>query len=192
MIIAVFPKLMMLKQNLHERLFGFARDKRGVSAVEFALILPLMLTLYFGAVEVSQGVMADRKVKLTARTVADLVSQVATIDNSGVDAALGAATAVLSPFPVINAKVTVSVVSIDNKGIAKIVWSRNNKGESACGTVTVPESLKVPGTSLVRGEVTYDYTPVASYIVSPMKLSDQIFMRPRLSETVTKSGSVCS
>lgn len=170
------------------RLTSFPRDKRGVSAVEFALILPLMLTLYFGAVELSQGVMADRKVKLTARTVADLVSQVATIDNAGVDAALGAATAVMAPFSVANAKVTVSVVSIDNKGSAKITWSRTNKGtaHSAGASVTVPEALKVPGTSLVWGEATYDYTPVASYIMKPMALSEQIFMRPRLSETVTK------
>ena len=51
-------------------------DERGVSAVEFAMLLPLMLTLYLGAVEISQGIGADRKVTLTARTVADLVSQV--------------------------------------------------------------------------------------------------------------------
>jgi len=49
-----------------------ARDERGVSAVEFAMLLPLMLTLYLGAVEISQGIAADRKVTLVSRTVADL------------------------------------------------------------------------------------------------------------------------
>ena len=33
-----------------------ASDQRGVSAVEFAMLLPLMLSLYLGGVEVSQGV----------------------------------------------------------------------------------------------------------------------------------------
>ena len=40
----------------HQRLVRFARDRRGVSAVEFAMLLPLMLTLYLGTVEISQGV----------------------------------------------------------------------------------------------------------------------------------------
>ena len=44
-----------------------ARDRRGVSAVEFALVAPLMIGLYLGCVEISDGVAADRKVTLTAR-----------------------------------------------------------------------------------------------------------------------------
>src|SRR5205085_2933884 len=78
----------------------FAKDERGVSAVEFAMILPLMLTLYLGGVEVSQGVSIDRKVTLTARTVTDLVSQVSSIDVTGTSAVLGAAASVLAPYPV--------------------------------------------------------------------------------------------
>ena len=60
----------------------FAQDRRGVSAVEFAMLLPLMLTLYLGTVEISQGVGIDRKVTLTTRTVADLASQVSSINNA--------------------------------------------------------------------------------------------------------------
>ena len=41
---------------LVRRLVDFLADRRGLSAVEFALLLPLMLTLYLGGVEVSNGV----------------------------------------------------------------------------------------------------------------------------------------
>ena len=34
--------------RLPHALAGFARDQRGVSAVEFAMLLPLMITLYLG------------------------------------------------------------------------------------------------------------------------------------------------
>ena len=68
--------------SIERRLRRLIGDERGVSAVEFAMLLPLMLTLYLGAVEVSQGIGADRKVTLTARTIADLVSQVSSIGNS--------------------------------------------------------------------------------------------------------------
>ena len=45
-----------------QRFLGLARDQRGISVVEFALLLPLMVTLYLGVVEISQGISADRKV----------------------------------------------------------------------------------------------------------------------------------
>ena len=83
------------------RRFGrLASDERGVSAVEFALLLPLMLTLYLGTVEVSQGIAADRKVTLTARTVADLVAQVSSINNTDMTNSLNAAAAVIAPYSV--------------------------------------------------------------------------------------------
>ncbi len=58
------------------------RDERGVSAVEFAMLLPLMITLYLGGVEVSQGIAVDRKVTLVARSLGDLVAQSTTVTNS--------------------------------------------------------------------------------------------------------------
>ncbi len=170
-------------------LSDFAKDKRGVSAVEFAMLLPLMLTLYLGGVEVSQGVSIDRKVTLTARTVADLVAQVASIDTAGVNASLGASAAILAPYPDANAKITVSVVTIDANGNAKVAWSaaKNGTARGAGSAVTLPAALKVPSTSLVWGETSYNYTPSIGYVVTgTMTLTDQIFMRPRLSDTVTK------
>jgi Flp pilus assembly protein TadG len=171
------------------RLSDFAKDKRGVSAVEFAMVLPLMLTLYLGGVELSQGVSIDRKVTLTARTVADLVAQVSSIDTNGINAALGAATAIMAPYPDKDVKVTVSVVEIDKNGNAKVKWSgtKNGTARAVGSSVTVPAALNTPSTSLVWGEATYKFQPSIGYVVTgAMNLTDQIYMRPRLSETVTK------
>ncbi len=182
----------LMPQWLSRRLSRFAQDDRGVSAIEFALILPLMVALYFGCVEASQGVAIDRKVTLTARTVADLVAQVSTIDTAGIDAALGASTTILAPYSTANAIVTVSVVNIDKNGDAKVVWTRSTNGatvRSPGQSVNVPDALRTPNTSLVWGETSYNFTPTLTYVMTgPMTLSDQIFMRPRLSETVTKTG----
>jgi Flp pilus assembly protein TadG len=179
----------MLAGPVTRRLSDFAKDKRGVSAVEFAMLLPLMLTLYLGGVEVSQGISIDRKVTLTARTVADLVAQVSSIDTAGVNAALGAATAVMAPYPDSKAKVTVSVVDIDANGNAKVKWSSTKNGTARAigSSVTLPAALNVPSSSLVWGEASYDYQPSIGYVVTgSMNLTDQIFMRPRLSETIQK------
>ena len=115
------------------RLVRLAKDERGVSAVEFAMLLPLMMTLFFGGVEVSQGVSIDRKVTLTARTVTDLVSQVASINNAGMNGVLQAATAVLSPYPTNNAKVTVSVLKIDANSKVTVDWSDTLNGTARQG-----------------------------------------------------------
>jgi Flp pilus assembly protein TadG len=177
-----------------DQIIRLARDQRGVSAVEFALILPLMLTLYLGGVEVSQGVSIDRKVTLTARTVADLTSQVASINNAGVASVLGASSAILSPFPATNAKITVSVLKIDANSKVTVTWSDTLNGtaiHSAGDTITtVPSALVVANTTLVWGEVTYTYKPVIGYVLTgTMDLKDQIFMRPRLSDTITRTAS---
>lgn len=166
----------------------FAKDEGGVSAVEFAMILPLMLTLYLGGVEVSQGVSIDRKVTLAARTVADLVSQVSSIDVTGTKAVLEASTAILAPYPVDKAQVTVSLIKIDANSNMSISWSETKGGTKRTSVPggTVPSALIVPNTSLVWGEVTYAYTPVVGYTMTgTLNLKDKIFMRPRLSDTIT-------
>ncbi len=179
----------MLARLIKRRLTEFADDRRGVSAVEFAMLLPLMLTLFLGGVEVSQGISIDRKVTLTARTVADLVAQVSSIDTTGINAALGAATAIMAPFPDKDAKVTVSVVDVDANGNAKVKWSSSKNGTARAvgSSVSLPAALNIPSTSLVWGEAAYTYQPSIGYVVTgSMNLTDQIYMRPRLSETVTK------
>jgi Flp pilus assembly protein TadG len=170
----------------------FARDERGVSAVEFAMLLPLMTTLYLGGVEVSQGVSIDRKVTLTARTVTDLTSQVSSVNNSGMNNILTAATSILSPYPVDKAKITVSLLKIDANSKVTVEWSdtKNGTARTKGSTVTIPSALVVPNTSLVWGEVSYSYKPVVGYVLTgTLNLKDQIFMRPRLSDTITRTAT---
>lgn len=170
----------------------FACDQRGVSAVEFALLLPLMLTLYLGAVETSSAVAVDRKVTLAARSVADLVSQAASVNTSDVSNILDAATAVTAPYSGTPLKMVVTQVKIDANRNATVDWSQaKGTGASARGvgsSVTVPDNLKVANTYLILGEVTYAYTPVIGYVLTgTLNLHDEIYMRPRQSTFVTKT-----
>src|SRR5216683_8399180 len=102
--------------SLSHYLVRLGRDQRGVAAVEFAMLLPLMITLYLGSVEVSQGIGIDRKVTLTTRTVADLASQVSSINNADMTNMLNASSAVIMPYDATKLKVTVSEITIDNNG----------------------------------------------------------------------------
>ena len=187
----IIPFIGATAASLRQRLARCVRDERGVSAVEFALLLPLMMTLYLGGVEVSQGLTIDRKVTLVARTVADLTAQNPSITNAKMTDILNASTAVLLPYSTTVVKVTVSQVTIDDKGKATIAWSdsKNGTARSTGSTITLPAALNIPSSSLIWGEVSYEYKPVIGYVITgSMNLTDQIYMRPRLSDSVTRTS----
>ena len=169
----------------------FARDPRGVAAIEFAMLLPLMVTLYLGTVEVTQGVSIDRKVTLTTRTVADLVTQSASVNNAAMINILDSAAKILSPYPTGDLKVTVSAVTIAADKKATIAWSdtRNGTAHTPGQQVTLPsDALAVPNTTLIWSEVSYLYRPTIGYVITgSVNLSDQIYMRPRLSDSITRT-----
>jgi Flp pilus assembly protein TadG len=174
------------------KLRRLAGDERGVSAVEFAMLLPLMLTLYLGTVEISQGIAADRKVTLTARTIADLVAQVSSINNTDMTNSLNAASAVVVPFSASNLTVVVSSVKIDANNNATIDWSDTLHGTARAkgSSVSLPSALVVANTSLIWAEVQYTYKPTIGYVVSgTLTLKEQIYMRPRVSDSVNRVTS---
>lgn len=179
----------MAKAVLHR----FARDDRGVTAVEAALVLPFMITLYLGGVQLAQGIDIDRKVTLTARALADLTSRVASTDTTEVDTILNAATQVMSPYAdsASNAsklKVRVSVIKVDAQLNTTVEWTRN-KNWSALQTPDVPKDLKIANTYLVLGEAEYAYDPeLGKVLTGTMNLDEKIYMRPRLSTNVECSS----
>jgi Flp pilus assembly protein TadG len=180
-------RLARLVARARRSLRNFAQDKRGVSAVEFAMLLPLMITLYLGGVEVSSAIAVDRKVTLVARTLGDLVAQSTSVNATDMTNILNAATSVVQPYSSSLIKVTVSRVDVDANGVAKVVWSKtlNGTARAANSTVTLPAALNTASSSVIWAESSYAYTPTIGYVIVGTKtLTDQIYMRPRLSDTV--------
>jgi len=151
-----------------------------------------MVTLYLGGVEVSQAIAIDRKVTLLARSLADLVAQASSISNSDSSSILAATASIVAPYSDEKLKITVSSVKIDNNGVAKVCWSdtKNGTARAIGSTVTVPAALNTVNSSLIWAESEYAYTPAIGYVITgTMNLKDQIYMRPRLSDTVTREGT---
>jgi Flp pilus assembly protein TadG len=172
----------------------FHRDAGGASAVEFAIILPMMLVLFFGTVELSNGVAVDRKVTLTARTLSDLISQASTVSDADLSNSFAASSSIMTPYPSGPVKAVISEVKVDSAGAATIAWSAasNATARAKGSSVTLPTALAVPGTYLIWSEVNYTYTPVVGYVLKTgLTLSDQFFTRPRQSACVLYNQSSC-
>jgi Flp pilus assembly protein TadG len=174
-----------------------ALDRRGVSAIEFALLVPLMLTMYFGSIEVTDAISADHQITLVASTVADITSEYSSVASTDVSNILAAASAVLAPFPVANAQVTLTSVVIDSNLQAFVDWSVTLNGTALTAgqnvTSLVPQALLIAQTSVIWGQATYAYKPALGYVLTgTFNMSNQIFMRPRLSSCVQYTGSYCT
>jgi Flp pilus assembly protein TadG len=179
-------------------LLRFARDARGMAAVEFAIIMPMMLTIFFGTIEVSNGVTVDRKLTLAARTLSDLISQGTKATDTDLDNAFKMGTAILTPYSATPLKQRISAIDIDENGVATVAWTQ---GSNATGmtslskgdVVSIPEALRVNNTQLIMGEVVYTYRPAVGYFMKDgIVLSDTTYTRPRQSlqvDRVTTSTS---
>jgi Flp pilus assembly protein TadG len=161
------------------------RQRGGMAAVEFGLILPFMVAMYLGAFEIMEGILVKRQVTLTASTVTNIVSQYASISQSTeMPDILNASISTMMPFSDTNAVVTVSLVSINAAGQATVTWSQSLHGTARTvgQTVTLPSGINTPSTSVVWGETTYSYKPAIDFLnLGTMSIYSSVYMLPRSS-----------
>lgn len=105
------------------------RNQSGVAAVEFALILPVMVLMFFGAVEVSNLLLADNKLRAAAAGAADLVTQDSdgTITQAELVQVTAAVTEIMRPMTVTPARLSLVVTDFRVTPVTKainVVWSR--------------------------------------------------------------------
>lgn len=179
--------------RLADQLRRLRRDERGVSAVEFALVLPLMALMYIGTVEVTNAVAANRKVVAAASAIGDLAGQAQDITNGDMTNIMNASAAVLNPFNSTPLALRVSQVQIDGAGRPIVAWSDGrNMTALARGAafVGLPAGLNVPNTFVVVSEVSYPYTsPLGNLIIGTITMREGFFLRPRIGDCVRRNGS---
>ena len=174
------------------RIGSFRRNERAVSAVEFALLAPMMIGLYLGGVEISEGISVDRKVTLAAGAVANLAAQTATLSTADMTNVLDATTTIMAPYSAGPLKITVSCISIDANKVATVKWSVTRNGTVKSGSITLPSALQVANTQLLFGEVSYTYTPTVGRVIKDsVNLSDTMYMAPRISAP-KYNGTACT
>jgi Flp pilus assembly protein TadG len=179
-------RLSRFSEILKNRLLLFKVAQGGVAAVEFALVLPVMLTMYLGMVEVTQGVNINRKVTLLSRTLADLTAQNSTVNNNKSTQIFAASTQVMSPYNTTGIKMLIVSAYIRSDSTVQVCWGDQTGGMTVPSTVTLPAGLIIPSTSIIIATAELPYTPAAKLISASYTLNEVTYMRPRYSTQVTR------
>jgi Flp pilus assembly protein TadG len=176
---------------------GFLKEKKGLAAVEFALIGPVLATLLMGTIEMCNALACHQKVTMLASTAADLVAQTKTVSASDMTDIFSAVTSITYPFPSTSAKIVISSIVSDGAGNGTVAWSvaKNGTALTTNAAVPVPTGLMSAALcaknacSIILATVTFPYTsPVSKFIVGTVNMTDYFYARPRKSTTVSYTG----
>jgi len=159
------------------------RCRRGIAATEFAVVLPLMLLLLMGSVEIGNAFLLDRKVTRAAQIGADLVAQVEVITQDDLTDIMDAMGEVLKPFAATSSRVVLSSVYHDpDTAATQVDWSvaRGTSARAVGSTFQLPGDLAPEGDSVIVVEIEYDLTPLyADAILGDLTILDVAYLRPR-------------
>lgn len=185
-----------LGSKFRSALGALRRNERGVAAVEFAFIAPIMFFLLVGTIEFSQALTVDRRVTQAASATADLIARAPSsgLTTDQVDSALKIVEQLIAPYDMSQFSVTVISVKAQTAGgnsVTYVVdWSRDLSGGTPYSRGTtysdIPAGLLVAGESVIVAEARYNYTPLIFhyFIESAFDLSEKFYLKPRNSTCV--------
>ena len=174
----------------------FRRDKRGVAAVEFALVAPILIVAYLGMAELTLGLMAARRTEHLASTVGDLASQSDNLTQLDLADLFTIGASMLPPFPTGKAlKMRISEVEMNPSNKAIVIWNQPNNWTGTAyvdGTTVIPQittTQLAQGQYLIMTEVEYDYvSPIGTFLTGTTKMTYTFYHHPRNGAQVTQVG----
>ncbi len=160
------------------------RDRRGVAALEFALIAPIMILMFFGISELGQGLLAERRVSHATASLGDLAAQLPNIAQADADDMFAASADIMAPLNTTPLKLRVSSVTGNSKGLPKVDWSYGS-GLTKYADCATPPALPAglvtaPGETVILSESQYQFTSPVGYILpSGITFNRSSYLRPR-------------
>ncbi len=200
----------------------FSRCSKGIAAVEFAFVVPIMLCMFIGVVELSQAITVDRRVSHVASSTADLVARQRNVTSSILNDYMTIIDNLVAPYSDTPLKLTIASVYNTTAAptVPKTCWVYHRGGNSANGADTaitaganytgLPSNLldAAGGTSVIVVKASYLYQPVlffgaanskvggaqiSSFVgTAGINMTETFYLKPRLQSFVTMDNGTCS
>ncbi|HEY1613537.1 MAG TPA: TadE/TadG family type IV pilus assembly protein [Rhizomicrobium sp.] len=174
-----------------KRAIEVLRCRRGVSAVEFAVIAPVLAVLLAGTIEICNALECRQKVISTTASLADLVAQASTVSSSDLSNIFSAGNSILYPFAASNATIVISsIVNNAANGQNTVDWSKAQNGSPLLHNTVmnnIPAGIIASGGGAIFVQVTYNYTSPLGDLIGTIPMGDTFYSRPRQSTKVTCS-----
>jgi Flp pilus assembly protein TadG len=169
------------------------RKSGGSAAIEFAFVLPVLIVMFMGVFELSQGLVVYMKVIDVADTVSDLVAQQKQVAVSDINNYYIAGQLVMTPSPGAGLGLAVASVKFDpTTGAASVDWNATRGGASTITNVAnaatglglqcvgTPPAGGGPCDSVIAAQASYTYNSALSYLIQqPITIKALVFSRPR-------------
>jgi Flp pilus assembly protein TadG len=168
-------------------------DEKGVSAVEFALIVPIILILLIGMVDLNEALTVHRKLRQITSTIADLTAQQSELTTSTVDLTLQGAASLLAPYDRTSLQLVLTVVSVEDDG-QTVAWSRAYQATAEHAgdepLFPVPEELALSGVQMVAVRADYEFESIFGHLTQVFAgresyaMHDWMYERPRTGDEI--------
>ncbi len=179
--------------NLHTFLRSYLDNHKGVAAIEFALIAPVMIAMYLGLSEVSMLVSVDRNVSHTASVVADLATQEDSMDSTDIENIFNAALQVMGTNSTSSTRLSMDIRSfeMDNSGtVNEVGYAKLGTGFTGKFDPSNVSSALLNATSgLVVTRIKYIYHSPSGVFVKTPTLTETFMLKPRKSKSIPFSGT---
>lgn len=193
--------------TLHDNVWRFIGSNCAVAALEFAMIMPVLLLLFLGSFDAGNAIVVYAKVRAATYSLAAITNQYGdglnpnypAISTTTMTTITSAATAILAPYPSSSATVVISQIKATSATVAVVSWSYAVNGTALApntpytGLPTNFAANTCSGTYpcyAIFAQVSDPYTPMfGAFLTGPITLSDSLYTTPRVSTCVQYNGT---
>lgn len=188
----------------------FIGSTRAVAALEFAMIMPVLLLLFLGSFDAGNAIVVYAKVRAATYSLASITNQYGDgtnpnyppISTTIMTTITGATTAILAPYSSSSATAIISQIKATSATAAVVSWSY-----AVNGTALTPGN---PYTNLpanfaanscngtypcyaIFAQVSYPFSPLfGAFLTGPITLADSLYTTPRVSVCVQYNSTPAS